>query len=65
MATIKERTEILEGVPLFESLSKRQLRNLANHGQSSPSAGEPGGSWSRKPSLGSWRSSTVVRGRRP
>ena len=30
MATIKERIEILEGVPLFESLSKHQLRKLAN-----------------------------------
>ncbi len=30
MATIRERIEILGGVPLFESLSKHQLRKLAN-----------------------------------
>lgn len=30
MATIKERIDILGGVPLFESLSKHQLRKLAN-----------------------------------
>jgi len=30
MATIKERIEILGGVPLFEGLSKHHLRKLAN-----------------------------------
>lgn len=30
MATVKQRIEILGGVPLFESLSKHQLRKLAN-----------------------------------